>query len=105
MKCLWEILVPTMFEDNKNPVRLRHHKKWDDYVRAISNGLTIMKPAKGQWIYNGDIYEDRVIPVRITCTEKQIIQIMKFTKKHYRQIDVMAYVVSEKVLFLSDKKK
>lgn len=99
---LWEIYVPTISNDGK-PFRTRHHKEWDGRVRRISNGLTIYKPAKGQWIDNSTetLYEERMIPVRIACTEKQIIEIMKITQKHYDQIDVMAYRVSDNVLFLS----
>lgn len=99
-KQLWEILVPTMFEDNKNHVSTKHHKNWDSYVRSISGGLTILKPAKGQWVYNGELYHDRVIPVRIACSEKEILQIAEFTKSHYRQLAVMVYLVSEKVIFV-----
>ena len=44
---LWEIMVPTMYNDGRF-VRTRHHKVWDDKVRAISGGLTIYKPAIGQ---------------------------------------------------------
>lgn len=98
---LYEILVPTQFEDNKKPVRTKHHKKWDEFVRKISGGLTILKPAKGQWIFNNELYEDRVIPVRIACTELQIKEIAYFTKKHYRQISIMYYKISNEVYFVT----
>ena len=96
---MYEILVPTMMTGK--PVRTKHHKKWDEYVRKISGGLTILKPAKGQWLDNTDLlHEERVIPVKIACTDKQLRQILKFTIKHYKQLAVMAYKISEEVIIL-----
>lgn len=94
---LWEVLVPTLTK-TKKPIRTKHHKNWDDYVRKIAGGLTILKPGRGQWVDAGELYEERVIPVRVACTEKQINKIIDFTIKHYDQIAVMAYLVSEKVI-------
>lgn len=95
---LWEIFVPCQ-KNNGKPVTTRHHKEWDKRVRKITNGLTIMTPAKGQWIdVNGSIYEERMIPVRISCTEAQIKKIMDMTAQHYEQLAVMAYLVSDKVI-------
>lgn len=64
MRELWEILVPTVRNDGK-PYRLRYHKVWDDKVRAISGGLTVMPVAKGQWVYKEELFTERMIPVRI----------------------------------------
>lgn len=100
---LFEILVPTKFEDTGKPVSLKHHKQWDKYVLKISHGATILKPAKGYWIHEGVQYEDRVIPVRIACTHLEMKKIMRFTLEHYRQLAVMAYVISEKVLFIPEE--
>ena len=44
---LYEILVPTKYGDNEKPIRTKHHKEWDKYVRKISGGLTILTPGKG----------------------------------------------------------
>ena len=100
---LWEILVPCYWNTGK-PVRTRHHREWDKVVRKVAGGLTIYKPAKGQWIDSNtdNLYAERVIPVRIACTLPQISLIAKFTLQHYRQIQVMVYVVSEKVLFFKN---
>jgi hypothetical protein len=97
---LWEIFIPTVSNEGK-PFRTRHHKEWDSRVRAISHGLTIMMPAKGQWIdiATGELYHDRVIPVRISCNEVQIQKIMEMTAKHYNQIAVMAYKISDEVKY------
>lgn len=94
MKKLYEVLVPTIYGDTMKPIRTRHHKRWDDFVRSISGGLTLMTPAKGQWTYESSLYEERVIPVRIFCSEVEIEKIVTFTVKHYRQKAVMYYVLS-----------
>ena len=91
---LYEILVPTKFGDNDKPVRTKHHKKWDAYVRNFSGGLTLLTPVKGQWVFGHDVFEERVIPVRILCDEQAIERITQFTLAHYRQIAVMYYVIS-----------
>ena len=91
---LWEILVPTL-RDNK-PVRTRSHKEWDRRVREISNGLTILKPGVGQWTSpDGELFIERMIPVRIACSKEQIEQIAALTADFYKQIAVMYYLVSE----------
>ncbi len=100
---LYEILVPTTYQDTGKPVSVRHHREWDKYVRNISGGLTILKPAKGQWLCQGKVYEDRVIPVRLTCTAAQIQKICQFTLGHYRQLAVMAYKISDEVILLERK--
>lgn len=100
---LWEILVPCVMLGKL--VTVRHHKRWDEYVRRISGGLTILTPGKGQWTNKetGILHEERVIPVRIACDENQINDIIGFTLKHYKQFAVMAYLVSEKVLIVNEK--
>jgi hypothetical protein len=97
MKLLYEILVPTMFGDTQTPIGTRHHKHWDVRVQAISGGLTILSPARGKWIYKGIEYPERVIPVRIMCTEPEIKEIVRITIEHYRQKAVMYYVLSNDV--------
>jgi len=95
---LWEIMVPTMYNDGRF-VRTRHHKVWDDKVRAISGGLTIYKPAIGQWLSKDDkLFTERMIPVRIACSEEEINKIIDITMVHYDQLAVMAYIISEKVI-------
>jgi len=96
---LWEILVPTIID--KKPVRTRYHKVWDEKIRSISGGLTILKPAKGQWISpSGQLFAERMIPVRISCSENDIEKIMAVTLDHYKQETIMAYRISDCVKFL-----
>lgn len=95
---LWEILVPHAF-NNGTKVDIAHHHRWDDHVRDIAGGLTILKTAQGIWESpDGAIFRERMIPVRIACNEEQIRAIVDFTIAHYDQIAVMAYRVSEHVI-------
>jgi hypothetical protein len=96
---LWEILVPTVRADGR-PIHTRFHKVWDGKVRAISGGLTILQPAKGQWVHpeHGTLFAERMIPVRIMCTRHEIEQIIDITLEYYDQLAVMAYRVSDLVI-------
>lgn len=96
---LWEILVPTQKNPghgHKNPYfTLKHHKVFDAYVRSLSGGITILSPAKGQWIsLEGKLYAERVIPCRVIATEDEIEKISAFLANHYQQIAVFFYLVS-----------
>lgn len=97
MVCLYEILVPTRYGDTEKPIRTVHHKRWDEKVRQISGGLTIFHPGKGQWLHDGELIAERVIPVRVACTPGQIEQIVETTLDHYRQKAVMFYKVTDHV--------
>lgn len=97
---MWEIFVPTTRNDGK-PYRTRYHRVWDAKVRAVAGGLTIFSPAKGQWVSpNGEEFRERMIPVRVACTREQIEEIIRITIKHYDQLAVMAYKVSDEVLIV-----
>lgn len=95
---VWRIMVPCQYNDGK-PVRTRHHREWDRRVRRISGGLTISAPGRGQWVdpETKVLYEERMIPVDIICTEPQIEEIASITLTHYRQLAVMFYQMSDKV--------
>jgi hypothetical protein len=103
---LWEILIPTVFGDTEKPIRTKHHKEWDKFVRKFSDGLTILHfKTHGQWICpkSKELIEERMIPVRIACEAADIEKIIQFTLKHYRQKVVMAYQISDKVLMTEAK--
>jgi hypothetical protein len=95
---LWEIMVPTQFNDG-TPIKTKYHKKWDEKVQAISGGLTIHAPSKGKWVSpNGTLFAERMIPVRIACTREQIEKIVDITISYYKQEAVMAYKISDEVI-------
>jgi hypothetical protein len=71
---------------------------WDNKVRAISGGLTILHPTKGQWVSpDGKLFIERMIPVRIACTSEQMDMISDITASYYQQQAVMFYTVSDNV--------
>jgi len=57
-----------------------------------------MPPTRGQWVAPwGELFHERMIPVRIMCTAEQIEQIADITAHFYEQHAVMYYRVSETV--------
>jgi len=95
---LWEILVPVK-DNTGHEFPVKHHRQWDDRVREITGGLTIMRTAKGQWLdHDGELFNEKMIPVRLACNEKQARKVMDLTLAHYKQLVVMAYRVSDRVI-------
>jgi hypothetical protein len=95
---LWEIMVPCQ-RNNGRPYRTRHHRAWDTQVQRITGGLTIMRPTIGKWVSpSGDLFRDRMIPVRVACTSAQLDEIVRRTLNHYPdQIAIFAYKISDEV--------
>lgn len=114
MSAMWEILVPTEKRiktpkpsdddaldrwNKKNSYTTRYHRAWDEKVRAISGGLTILSPAKGQWKSpSGELFIERMIPVRIIATREQIEQIIDMTMVYYDQLAILCYKISDEVI-------
>lgn len=97
---MWEILVPA--SSKMQEFTYDHHKIWDEFVVQLAGGLTILKTAKGEWTSPDNVrFKDRMIPVRIKCSKKQIKKIIDFTIKHYNQEAVLAYKVSSDVLLIN----
>ena len=94
---LYEILVPTEIDRGKGirPIKVRYHRVWDKKVREITGGLTIMPVSKGQWVSpSGNLFIERMIPVRILATEEQMNQIVDMTIQYYNQEAIMFYKIS-----------
>ena len=93
----WEIYVPAL--DNDGGVwAIAHHLAWDRHIVALVGGLTLVKHVQGRWRDATTEVKEKMIPVRIICTRPQMVDIFAFTKKHYQQQAVMAYVISDEVL-------
>ena len=92
---LWEVLVPSASNDGTEyPVA--HHHEWDEQVRSLIGGLTIMRTARGQWLDDdGTLFSERMIPVRLACDERQVRAIIDLTMAHYDQLAVMASRISD----------
>jgi hypothetical protein len=96
---LWEILVPTIRRVGGKPYTTRFHRVWDKKVREISKGLTILTPSKGQWVApDGELFVERMIPVRFMASRENAEKIAKFTAVYYDQIAVLCYLISEEVI-------
>lgn len=92
--------MPCKYEDTQKPVRIKHHREFDRQVLKIAGGMTIFVPTiKGLWTDKDKIYTDRTVPVDIYCTKKQIDKIAQFAKRHYRQLTVMYFEITDKVFF------
>jgi hypothetical protein len=95
---MWEILVPTIRRSDGKPLTTRFHRVWDKKVYEITGGMTILTPTRGKWISrDGDLFEERMIPVRIACNKEQIEKIIKMTADYYDQLAILAYKVSTEV--------
>lgn len=99
MLFIWQILVPCVYNTGK-PVRTRHHREWDKRVRKITGGLTILPPVRGQWVdpKTKILYEERMIPVQIICTQPQIQKIAEMTSLHYDQLAIMYFKMSDQAV-------
>jgi len=94
---LFEILVPCQTNQGV-PIRTRHHREWDRRVRRLTGGLTILSPSKGYWINpSGELFTERMIPVRIVTTDKIMSQITDMTAKFYEQEAIMVAEITDKV--------
>lgn len=95
---MWEILVPTMFNDGK-PITTRYHRVWDKKVRALTGGLTICPVATGQWVSDADqLFKERMIPVRILTDQETMEKVVELSLDYYEQIKVFYYKVSSHVV-------
>ena len=100
-KNMYEILVPTMHRLTNKPISVKFHRVWDKKVYEISGGITIMPPTRGKRVCNeGNLYDERMIPVRIVCTASEMEEIIKMTMSYYDQLAVLAYKLSDEVLYV-----
>ena len=63
-----------------------------------------MPPMKGQWVSpEGQVFFDRMIPVRIAATKPQIDAILEITLQHYDELAILCYLISDTVLVVHKK--
>jgi hypothetical protein len=101
VKGMWEILVPT--ERRLHPGKYyttRFHRVWDGKVRAITGGLTVMAPARGQWTNpsTGQLFKERMIPVRVMATREEMERVVDLTLEYYDQLAILCYKISDEVI-------
>lgn len=107
-KGMWEILVPT--ERRLEPGKFyttRYHRVWDAKVREITGGLTVMAPARGQWIspVTGELFNERMIPVRVMASREEMEKVIDLTIKYYDQLAVLCYKISDEVILRYKEQK
>lgn len=100
---LWLILVPTekpaCIHGKNRFFSTKWHRQWDQKVLQIANGLTILHPSKGYWFNaKGHLFRERMIPVLVNCTKKQIEKIMDLTANYYKQEAVMVIPLPTKAI-------
>lgn len=94
---IWEILVPST-DICGQTIPVSRHREWDHKVRVVTGGLTILPPVRGHWVApNEEVIIERMIPVRIACTKKQVESIADMTAAFYEQQSVMYYCISNEV--------
>lgn len=95
---LYEILVPECW-NHGTKIPVDYHQEWDALVRAISGGLTVLRPFKGQWEFNNNLFTEHVIPCRVLATRAEMDKIVEITMEHYPdQHCIMAYRLSTEVI-------
>jgi hypothetical protein len=59
-----------------------------------------MAPARGQWInpLTGELFQERMIPVRVMATREEIEKVVDLTLKYYEQLAVLCYKISDEVI-------
>lgn len=98
---MWEILVPANDNDGVVIATEQHHV-WDDMVRELSGGLTVLDPVKGQWIdHENQLFKEPMIPVRVLADREIINQIIDLALDFYDQKAVLAYKISSEVILRS----
>lgn len=97
---LFEILVPVTNRVTGRKIPVKVHREWDYFVRSVSGGLTLLGPVKGQWLYKPSysLSEEKMIPVRISCTREEFDRIMEYTRTHYNQLVIFGYKISDEVI-------
>lgn len=99
-RLLWEILVPaTDHEGKKFPIP--YHNIWDNAVREMTGGITIMAKSRGEWVSDsGTLFKERMIPVRVWSNRGDMEKIARITLDHYDQLAVLYYLISSEVTLL-----
>jgi hypothetical protein len=96
-RLLWRILLPVAGNDGLLFLS-RHHKRFYDLVLELSGGSTENSWSNGNWIDEGVLYQDRVVPLEFLATTEEAEKILAFACKHYDQSEILCYPISDRVL-------
>lgn len=101
MKQVWEIYVPTVHQNSNKPIKARYHRVWDRKVLDITGGLSVYNPIVGIWKSDesGEVYNERMIPVRIVATRDEVEKVIEETFKHYPDEEaILCYRLSQETI-------
>ncbi len=100
-RLLWAVLVPVQ---DKHGVMFpqRHHDWFFKKVRRISGGITRNPMAQGEWKHKRRLYSEPVVSLMFLATDEEADKVAATGRKHYRQIEVIYYVVSNHVRKVGD---
>lgn len=91
--------LSSKYSNEGEEISVDRHRNWDEQVRFIAGGLTIMRSAVGNWVSpNGDLFVERMIPCRVHCSRNTIEKIIQLTLEFYEQEAVLAYKISDEVI-------
>jgi hypothetical protein len=83
----------------QNSYSIEYHNVWDAFVREATDGLTIVLPTRKQRASSGgELFSEKMIPVRIMATRAEIERIIDYTLGYYDQGAVLCYLVSTEVI-------
>ena len=62
-----------------------------------------MTPARGEWVNpaTGELFRERMIPVRVLATRKEMEEVVDLTLVYYDQLAVLCYKISDEVILKS----
>ena len=89
IKILWEIFLPSHFSNQKK-IKRNHHKKWEEHVGEITRELHILIPRRNFWRR----CRECSIFVQISCTRKQMSDIVDYSALHYCKHSIRYYKIS-----------
>jgi hypothetical protein len=100
-KFCFEIWVPCEkpphWPGKKRYFSTKYHRQWDSKVVALAGGISIMHPAKGSWVFQDKLFSERMIPVRVSCTDEQFVKIRDLTGKYYGQLAIFCIKLGQEL--------
>lgn len=106
-KKLYEIQIPVapnlpeVFICDKNGnFNQEYHDRFLAKVLTVANGYTALPIVEGAWINgSGKTFIEKMIPVRIFCTDENITEIASFAKRHYDQEAIFVVELGTAIFF------
>ena len=96
---LYEILLPAT-------ASRKQHRRWEAHISHLAGGVSILSDQiEGRWKSKTVVIRERQIPIRIACSRIVLGKVLRFTAIHFRQTEVLGYLVSSEVIFFRTARK